>query len=120
MVHILSAEWGWIDRCGGMPRGPALKAADYPTVGSVHDRWQQVERCGREFLSGLTDSDLDRVVEWALGGGPSRKSRVSELLQHAVIHGVHHRGQVALLLRQLGQVPGNFDILFYDDRPPVV
>ena len=27
--------------------------------------------------------------------------------------GVHHRGQVALLLRLLGHVPGNFDMLFY-------
>jgi uncharacterized damage-inducible protein DinB len=34
-------------------------------------------------------------------------------MHHAAIHGVHHRGQVALLLRALGHVPGNFDILFY-------
>ncbi|HEU5258652.1 MAG TPA: DinB family protein [Vicinamibacterales bacterium] len=26
----------------------------------------------------------------------------------------HHRGQVAVLLRELGYVPGNFDLLFYD------
>ena len=37
-------------------------------------------------------------------------------MQHSVIHGVHHRGQVALLLRLLGHAPGNFDVLFYDDR----
>jgi uncharacterized damage-inducible protein DinB len=23
MVHILSAEWGWLDRCGGHERGSA-------------------------------------------------------------------------------------------------
>lgn len=117
LVHVLSAEWGWIDRCGGTPRGPALKADDYPTVESVRDRWQHVERYGRAFLAGLRDDDLDRVVEWALGGGPSHQSRLGALLQHAVIHGIHHRGQVALLLRVLGHTPGNFDILFYDERP---
>ena len=31
LVHTLSAEWGWLDRCGGQPRGAALKADDYPT-----------------------------------------------------------------------------------------
>jgi uncharacterized damage-inducible protein DinB len=36
-----------------------------------------------------------------------------ELMQHAAIHGVHHRGQVAMLLRLLGRAPGNFDILVY-------
>ena len=34
-------------------------------------------------------------------------------MHHAAIHGAHHRGQVALLLRILGYTPGNFDILFY-------
>jgi uncharacterized damage-inducible protein DinB len=38
---------------------------------------------------------------------------LGELMQHAIVHGVHHRGQVALLLRLLGYAPGNFDILFY-------
>ena len=23
LVHVLSAEWGWLDRCGGRQRGPA-------------------------------------------------------------------------------------------------
>ena len=78
LVHIMSAEWGWVDRCGGPPRGPALKGTDYPTFASVRDQWEQVEG----FLRS--------------------------------IHGVHHRGQVALLLRQLGHVPGNFDFLFYE------
>jgi len=116
LVHVLSAEWGWLDRCGGAPRGPALKAPDYPTVASLRDRWKQIEQHVREFLSGLRDEDLDRPVEWVIGVGPKHTSRLSELLHHAAIHGVHHRGQVALLLRSLGYTPGNFDILFYYDR----
>src|SRR5262245_39362483 len=50
MVHVLSAEWGWLDRCGGAHRGAALNAADYPTVASLLQRWQQVEAHVREFL----------------------------------------------------------------------
>ena len=38
---------------------------------------------------------------------------LGELMQDAAIHGVHHRGQVAMLLRQLGRAPGNFDNLVY-------
>ena len=33
---------------------------------------------------------------------------LGEMMQHAANHGVHHRGQVALLLRLLGHVPGDF------------
>lgn len=71
----------------------------------------------RTFLADLRDEDLDRVVEFALGSGQRHAMRLGELMHHAAIHGVHHRGQVALLLRSLGQAPGNFDILFYYRRP---
>jgi uncharacterized damage-inducible protein DinB len=120
MVHMLSAEWGWLDRCGGTPRGAALKASDYPTLQSLIERWQQVEGYVREFLSRLRDEDLDRSVEFALGDGPMQTMRLGELMHHAANHGVHHRGQVALLIRMLGDAPGNIDILLYyarDHRP---
>jgi uncharacterized damage-inducible protein DinB len=102
MVHMLSAEWGWLDRCGGTPRGAALKAADYPTLASLFDRWRQVEAYVRQFLATLRDEDLGRVVEFGLGGGQRYAMPLGELMHHAAVHGVHHRGQVALLLRDLG------------------
>ena len=113
MVHALSAEWGWLGRCGGPERGPALDAGDYPTVAVLVERWKQVEAHMRAFLSTLKDEDLARKVEFAMGGGPKQSMPLGELLHHATVHGVHHRGQVGLLLRLLGVTPGNFDILIY-------
>ena len=43
LVHILSAEWGWLDRCGGHSRGPALKADDYPDAPTIVETWAKVE-----------------------------------------------------------------------------
>jgi uncharacterized damage-inducible protein DinB len=65
MVHILSAEWGWLSRCGGPDRGPALKPEDYPTPESLLETWRAVEGYVRTFLSGLSDDDLGRSVEFA-------------------------------------------------------
>ena len=113
LVHVLSAEWGWLGRCGGPQRGAALVASDYPTAASVIDRWQQVEVFVREFLVSLREKDLDRIIEFAFGNGPKHSMRLGDLMHHAAVHGVHHRGQVALLLRSLGHVPGDFDVLFY-------
>src|ERR1700757_3181425 len=53
MVHVLSAEWGWLSRCGGPERGPALDPADYPTVESLLETWSKVEVYVLEFLSRL-------------------------------------------------------------------
>ena len=116
MVHMVSAEWGWLERCGGATRGPALNAQDYPTVTALFDQWRYVEARVREFLSTLQDDDLGRVVEFTIGGGSRQSMALGQLLHHAAIHGVHHRGQVVLLLRALGHVPGNFDILLYYAR----
>lgn len=116
LVHILSAEWGWLGRCGGAQRGPALVAAGYPSVASLMERWRQVAAHVREFFSHLNDEDLNRIVEFSFGNGPKQAMRLGALMHHAAIHGIHHRGQVALLLRLVGQPPGDFDILFYYGR----
>ena len=113
LVHVMSAEWGWLDRCGGPPRGEKLKAEDYPTLESLVTKWSTIEGYMRTFLAGLTDEDLSRVIEFSLGG-PTHRVALGHLLQHGAVHAVHHRGQVALLLRMLGHTPGNFDLVLYD------
>lgn len=113
MVHILSAECGWMDRCGGPKRVAPLDPANFPTVASVVEAWKKLEVSVREFLSALRDEDLARNIEFSIGGSEKRSMPLGQLLQHAANHGVHHRGQVSLLLRLLGFEPENFDILFY-------
>lgn len=113
LVHALSAEWGWLARCGGPQRGPSLKADDYPTLESVVETWSRVEGYLREFLSGLSDEDLAGGAEYTNDKGEKRSMPVGEVLQHAANHSVHHRAQVALLLRMLGYAPGYWDLLIY-------
>src|SRR6266513_1492355 len=83
LVHALSAEWGWLDRCGGQVRGPKLDPDDYPTVESVSDAWHRVEGYVREFLSRLNDDDLTRGVEFTLGSSAPRSIALGDLMQHA-------------------------------------
>jgi uncharacterized damage-inducible protein DinB len=113
MVHVLSAEWGWLSRCGGPDRGPPLNQADFPTFDSLIAVWSKVEKEMRAFLDKLRDDDLNRIVEFAIGGSEKRAMPVGQLLQHSANHGAHHRGQVSLLLRLQGFNPENFDILLY-------
>ncbi|OWK41864.1 DinB family protein [Fimbriiglobus ruber] len=113
LVHVLSAEWVWLGRVGGQERGATLNPADFPTAESIAATWKAVETHLREFLSTLQDQDLARDIEFVIGGTKKLSMPVGELLQQAANHGVHHRGQVSLLLRLLGYSPENFDILLY-------
>ncbi|MGE0447400.1 MAG: DinB family protein [Vicinamibacterales bacterium] len=114
LVHVLSAEWGWLDRCGGPPRGPKLEPNAFPTLAAIREPWDRVEAGMRRFLAGLTDADLERLIEFSFPQSGTRVLPLGTLLQHGAVHGIHHRGQVALLLRLLGHAPGNVDLLFFD------
>jgi uncharacterized damage-inducible protein DinB len=120
LVHILSTEWFWLERCGGRPRGAALEASDFPTAESLQDLWKLVEGHVRKFLASLRDEDLDQIVQFKLSNGQQLAMLRGAIMQHAAIHGIHHRGQISLLLRSLGHVPGNFDYLFYGAEPQSV
>jgi uncharacterized damage-inducible protein DinB len=113
LVHMLNVERIWLGRCGGpFPQG-IFNPADFGTAESIALAWQTHETQMREFLSTLRDPDLARDVEFTFGGTTKLSMPMSQLLQQSVTHGVHHRGQVSLLLRLLGLNPENFDILLY-------
>src|SRR5438045_7625439 len=99
MVHMISAECGWLSRGGGSERGAALPLNDYPTCDSVKNTWKKIEFYGRHFVSRLKDEDLVRIVEFTLGSSQKRSMSIGHLLHHAIIHGVHHLGKLALMLR---------------------
>jgi len=82
-------------------------------VESVIQAWNKIETNVSGFLAKLKDEDLVRNVEFSFGPSEEYSMQLGELMHHAAIHGVHHRGQIALLLRLLGHAPGNFDILLY-------
>ena len=113
LVHALSTEWGWLERCGGLRRGARLEPGDYPTAESLIAEWRRVESSMRTFLRGLADDDLARPVEYDGSGGARRSMPLGELMHHAANHTAHYRAQTALLLRELGHAPGDVDLLFY-------
>src|SRR5690349_12509177 len=82
MVHALSAEWGWIERCGGAQRGAPLDPANFPTVESLVAAWSKVEAHLHDLLSRLRDEDLARSVEFVIGGTQKYVMPVGELLHH--------------------------------------
>lgn len=113
LVHMMSAEWGWLGRCGGPPRGPRLNPADFPTIHSVRQTWETIEGHVRLFLDSLSDGDLQRTVSYRNDRDEELTMRLGELMHHAANHGVHHRGQISLMLRMLGKPPKDIDLLIY-------
>jgi hypothetical protein len=64
-------------------------------------RSARVAGCASLSQSRSQTNDLGRPVDF-VSLGQTRCMLVGETLHHAAVHGVHHRGQVALLIRHFG------------------
>lgn len=100
LVHIL---WGekrwlrfWLD--GSLISDPPLE--DFPDTVALEKSWSSLEQDRQAFAAELSEERLQarltvRGQHFTLG----------ELIQHILNHSTYHRGQVVLLLRQLGHTP---------------
>jgi uncharacterized damage-inducible protein DinB len=117
VVHILGAEWLWLERFLGNSPTALPQAAEFPDLASVRERWIELERNLMSFVSLLAAEDLVRVYEFRTTKGVTYPSALWQALQHVVNHGTYHRGQIATMLRQLGLKPNYTDLIyFYRER----
>ncbi|MFM9994713.1 MAG: DinB family protein [Phycisphaerales bacterium] len=118
MAHLVAARHMWLHRLGAAsdrPESwfPATTFADLPAaVGAVEQRWTS-------YLGGLTDADIASDFTCVGGDGRRYRWRLLDLLTQVFGHAWYHRGQIALLVKDLGGEPVDTDYIFWD-RPSVV
>jgi uncharacterized damage-inducible protein DinB len=80
----------------------------HPNFASLRNAWTRHEDEYAAYLHSLTQAELDapRAV------GPNTYT-LGELVQHTLNHSTYHRGQVTVLLRQLGHEPPSTDYRRY-------
>jgi len=111
LVHLIEAEWIWLERwLGGSPQ-PGLSPQEFPSVRAVTEKWNAVEREMRKFLATLTDEALVKPVTYLSQKGDSFTYELWRPMLHLITHQSYHRGQVTTLLRQLGLQPPTVDFL---------
>jgi uncharacterized damage-inducible protein DinB len=100
LIHILWGERGWFNFWQTSNFVPRPAPGEYPDFASVREAWTRHDDAYVTYLCSLTQPDLDapRTLD-------TTTYTLGELIQHALNHSTYHRGQVALLLRQLGHVP---------------
>lgn len=116
LAHILAAEWIWLERWNGTSPKALLDPSEFPTVESIRSRLTEVEDGCREFINGLDDQSLQKVVAYTNTKGEEWKYTLGHMLQHVATHSSYHRGQVITMLRQLGAEAVSVDLLYYEDE----
>jgi uncharacterized damage-inducible protein DinB len=69
-----------------------------------------------KFVAGLSNEDCARRVTYTSSQNVRYTNTVGDILLHVMVHGSHHRGQVAHAMRRHGDTPPMVDyILFVRD-----
>lgn len=102
-AHVLGAELVWLARL----EGSAADTAVWPeaTPGHLAPLARSCRERYASLLAGLDEAGAAREVRYVNSAGRAFTSRVDDILLHVALHGVNHRGQVSLLLRQAGLEP---------------
>ncbi len=117
LAHIYGAEWIWLERFQGRSPASLPDGTQFKDIASLRERWDEHEVRLLGFVRGLTQTDLDRVMEYKTLKFGVYSNPLWESMQHLVNHGSYHRGQVTTLLRQLGAQPIATDLMhFYRER----
>jgi uncharacterized damage-inducible protein DinB len=117
LAHIYGAEWIWLERFQGRSPASLPDVKEFTTLASLRERWLEHEARLLSYVRGLTQADLDRVMEYKTLKFGVYRNPLWQSMQHLVNHGTYHRGQVTTLLRQLGAQPILTDLMhFYRER----
>jgi uncharacterized damage-inducible protein DinB len=109
LAHVLSAEQLWLERLRRQPQTMPV----WPESGITQCEAQIVElgRTWRDFLSGLSDSQLSQSIDYKNSKGQPWSSTMQDVLTHVLLHSAYHRGQVAIQLREAGATPAATDFI---------
>lgn len=100
LLHVLWGERRWLHRWvdGGTIPDPSLE--DFPTAAALERNWAELNQRRATYVKSLSDASLEIRLEIR-----GQEFQLADLITHVTNHSTYHRGQVALLLRQLGHTP---------------
>lgn len=110
-AHIAGAQELWYRRIEGQPLDDLAVWPDYDLpialqkITTLYEKWQQLVSANR--------SELDRIISYQNSKGTSYDTPLSDILHHVIIHGQHHRAQIAKLLRNAKIDPPATDFIFF-------
>ena len=85
-------------------------------VKALAEQFAAMEEPWRAYLGDLTEAELDRRFLYTALDGHRWENAVHEILTQLHGHSLYHRGQVALLLRLIGETPPVTDYVYATRR----
>lgn len=113
VTHMYGAEYVWNERFQGRSPSVLVSGAGYPDLASIRAKLEEMDACYIDYVSKLTQQDLDRVIKYKGFTGDEFSNPLWQSLHQLTNHASYHRGQVVTMLRQLGVKAVSTDLIMY-------
>lgn len=109
LSHIVAAEWLWLGRMAH----DVKKVAVWPslTLNQCADELRDLRFAWDSFFEQVLPDRLGSSFEYTNSRGERFTSTVQDILMHVILHGEHHRGQIARQVREAGGEPAYTDFI---------
>jgi uncharacterized damage-inducible protein DinB len=114
LAHVAGTGWLWWARLRHEPSPLAV----WPELGLAEidrqiDRLEAAWNATLDEYAGQADpaGRLAEPISYVNSQGEAWSNRAADVLEHAVLHGAHHRGQIAAALRRAGAEPPYTDFI---------
>lgn len=113
LFHMLlvSRSWRVSLETGQQPR--ALAAEDYPTRASIAAGFAAERAAWETLLEGLSEEAIGEEMAMRRYNGQQADLARWRVLHQVLLHGMQHHSELAQLLTERGQSPGNIDFILY-------
>ena len=113
--HLLAVDRMWHAHMQKRPHGiTELRARLYDDMDELWEARQAQDRILVDYLDSLGEDELEEVVDFELIGGNRGSLSRAMCFAHLVTHGSYHRGWVADMFGQAGEMPAIIDIPVYE------
>lgn len=110
-AHIAGSQQMWMSRINGNPMDDIQIWPDY----GLPEALQQLKTLNQQWkkLIGANKNNLSKIISYTNSKGMPYDTSLSDILYHVIIHGQHHRAQIAKLLRNAKIDPPATDFIFF-------
>ena len=110
--HIISTQIIWLLRIKGLPTSPFPLWESYNKV-EIHSMLEESSRNWTNYMNEHKMDTFEEMIFYTDTKGKKRESTIRQIISQVLIHSSHHRGQLCLMLRDLGFDPPSLDYIAF-------
>lgn len=115
LFHILNADHSWRIAVESGQQSESLPPEAYPDLAAMRAGFESEQRSWEQLMDAFSPDEIAAVRELTNRRGRTFPIPLWRVLQHLILHGMQHHTELAQLLTEQGQSPGDIDFIFFRD-----